>query len=843
MNKGSTMEYGRFDINGYMNTNFKNVHTNLFVAIYEGLKNAIESVQTRQYQNNEHPKITIQIEFKQLLDTSFQPDKIIISDNGMGFVKDNFDRFNNFFVPDKGFNNHGTGRFQFLHNFHKVYVDSIYEENGKFFKRNLELSAQNAVVGGEQEEIKDKRTNLTTVTLSGIKLSDDDKNLFSTMTLNDFIKQIQLQFLVRLFLLKSEHNNNFPEITFVFKKDKEENITITEKDVIEPSVQGSIKIPYTQISNIEGKLNFITLKESEEIKFAKFEVESEHLNKNKISICSKGVEVETIRDPDIFTVRDDFSGKRIQASFFGGILDKPENITTTGNAFTFVTKKQVKEKFKDPFMGEYKYLLKDEICNKIIEKTKEICKNVQDLYTNKKELAKKIALDNGIPIEIVNDIEVLTKDTERTLTFKVYKAQAEHLATNALKLKQHFESIDMLDPSSETYQTDMEQKITDVSQLIENQDKEELAKYIVRRKYVLNIFEKLLKNEMDCQHKTSGKNILLEGFFHDMFLKKGTTTRYLNDLWVLNEEYIYCDGASDIPLKDLHDKNGNMLLTEIPDDVKNEFQLENDLKQKPDIYFFLDDGKCIIIELKAPTVKMRDYLDQLPRYARIIANFSKTKINQFFCYLIGENVVEKRDLNDYSECVSGCWAREDTLKSYDSPQREIATYRIEVWKLSAILERAKKRNKIFFQKLGIDEDIRQFRKLVRQSADDIHDLWSQENLKVMLSQVCLHLPHHEYDVYCKAASCIGEFIEGDSEHRKYKIPPIITSLGKIETVTFFITADYSKCYFDSTSKKVTEKKEVKVERPGFLVCARISPKETINNKKTKKSCLIKRCVA
>ena len=79
----------------------------------------------------------------------------------------------------------------------------------------------------------------------------------------------------------------------------------------------------------------------------------------------------------------------------------------------------------------------------------------------------------------------------------------------------------MLDPSSETYQTDMEQKITDVSQLIENQDKEELAKYIVRRKYVLNIFEKLLKNEMDCQHKTSGKNILLEGFFHDMFLKKG----------------------------------------------------------------------------------------------------------------------------------------------------------------------------------------------------------------------------------------------------------------------------------------------------------------------------------
>ena len=66
------------------------------------------------------------VDSKNILDN-----KIIISDNGMGFVKDNFDRFNNFFVPDKGFNNHGTGRFQFLHNFHKVYVDSIYEENGK----------------------------------------------------------------------------------------------------------------------------------------------------------------------------------------------------------------------------------------------------------------------------------------------------------------------------------------------------------------------------------------------------------------------------------------------------------------------------------------------------------------------------------------------------------------------------------------------------------------------------------------------------------------------------------------------------------------------------------------
>ena len=55
---------------------------------------------------------------------------------------------------------------------------------------------------------------------------------------------------------------------------------------------------------------------------------------------------------------------------------------------------------------------------------------------------------------------------------------------------------------------------------------------------------------------------------------------------------------------------------------------------------------------------------------------------------------------------------------------------------------------------------------------------------------------------------------------------VVGGLG-ITIYILYLLIKALKKYIHSSEIR-NEKKEVKVERPGFLVCARISPKETIN---------------
>ncbi len=249
-----------------------------------------------------------------------------------------------------------------------------------------------------------------------------------------------------------------------------------------------------------------------------------------------------------------------------------------------------------------------------------------------------------------------------------------------------------------------------MSALIEEQNKEELSRYVIRREMVADILKKILAGELKYQTQPSeeGKRKDKEGLIHDLILKRKTPdTSVLNDLWVLDEEFLHFDGCSDRPLKQIADSQGNKLLEDIPDELIDELGLN--INRRPDIFLFAEEGKCVVVELKAPDVDMSNHLNQMIKYCNLIANFSKQKLDRFYCFLIGEEINAAIDLpGDYEETVNGDWLKANTpIKSFDTNRNTIAILQIEVIKLSSLHLRAHRRNQSFAEKLKLPELLNQ----------------------------------------------------------------------------------------------------------------------------------------
>jgi hypothetical protein len=219
---------------------------------------------------------------------------------------------------------------------------------------------------------------------------------------------------------------------------------------------------------------------------------------------------------------------------------------------------------------------------------------------------------------------------------------------------------------------------------------------------VASVLKKILAKELEYQNQLTdkGKRKDKEGLIHDLILKrKSTDTSVLNDLWILNEEFLHFDGCSDLPLKQIKMLDGKNLLREITDEEIRDIGIKSG--KRPDIFLFPDEGKCVLIEFKEPDEDLSDHLQQLPKYCMLIANYSLQKFDKFYCYLIGENINPRIDLNEYDETVTGDWVRSNIPIRSVKTRESLAILQLEVIKLSSLYDRAHRRNKSFAEKLGL----------------------------------------------------------------------------------------------------------------------------------------------
>ena len=678
---------------------------NPLAPFYEAITNSLEALS--QIRNRISSEIEVQFRFTGLFDDRLALEQVEIIDNGAGFNEENYNRFREFFDKSKGYDNRGTGRLQYFHRFQRVEIDSTFESNEKYYRRVINCNKLNFIVKETLDEVITESSK-TIVALCDYSASVSEAEYFTSVTIDEITKSIKSHFLLRLYLDNKKDGFKAPTIKIsFFKKDTliEERI-IDPESIPSPKRDGDIKIPYMKVvykdngkSELEEIPGFY-----EVVKWAHFALPESELGKNGIYLCSKDIPVQSFKFERL-KKGDTVKGHRFLTAFYGNVLDESSNVSDSVDSFTFPERKDIEARSDDLFVSpDEKFILFDSISEQVNNALPEIYSDIMDVEQELHKDIESIAKAHGIPTDVIKEAKIGLNDTEITITKKLYKTQSEGLAEKSFKAKRLFESLSGLDPTEKNYQKRVYEKSVELSELVEQQNKEELSRYVIRREMVTEILRKILLEELDYQKvpKVKGKNKNREALIHDLvFKRKGKSTNSLNDLWILNEEFMHFDGCSDLALNEIKTPDGQLLLKDVPPDVVEGLNLK--LTRRPDIFLYPSEEKCLLVEFKEPNVDLSNYLQQLPKYCTLIANFSQKKFTTFHCYLIGENF-NKYDLDgDYKETVNGDWIKPNTSIVSIGERNTIANAQVEIIKLSSIHARAHRRNKSFAEKLGIPD--------------------------------------------------------------------------------------------------------------------------------------------
>jgi len=681
--------------------------------LHEAIANSLEAILQKDYfGEGEEPEIDITFEYSLLLDGRRTLQQITVQDNGSGFDPLNFARFETLLDKSKGFNNRGSGRIQFLHRFDRVDVVSYYSENGEHFERSFSCSAGKFVDNERHVKDADKRKSGSTLTLIAGNSLERDREYFDNLEIAHIVRDLKRQLMLRYYLESQKSKSRAPVVKIVFTKNGEKTASASIKpaDMPAPAEKGFVKVQRLRLrdTNTPTDIEWEPVPGKDEIlEWAHFKIPENELESNGVWLCSKGVTVSPLTY-DVINKHGTVKGNRFLTAFYGGILDDADNVSDSVDSFKFPARKEIEARIRDGdlFLPSEEFLFYDNIKKEVSAAIPGIYKDVIDVQKSQDTRVEEIAREHGISIEIARKANIKLNDTPAKITEKLYKEQADHLSRESLKIRKVFNDLETLNPTSEFYQEELHQKSAELLRLIPQQNKEELGRYIIRRDMVAEVLRKILGQELNYQKAPAkkGEKKSPEGLIHDLiFRRKAADSGELNDLWILNEEYVHYAGCSDLPINQIVDEKGQPLLKPISAEKIAELNLTPELR--PDIFLYPEEGKCVLVELKAPDVNLAEHLNQMTKYCNLIANYSVRKIQKFYCYLIGENVNPFTDFDGtYEETVAGDWIGANVpIRTMDKERMTIGTLQIEVSKLSSIYARAHRRNKSFADKLGLRE--------------------------------------------------------------------------------------------------------------------------------------------
>ncbi|WP_278368947.1 hypothetical protein, partial [Pseudoalteromonas lipolytica] len=468
---------------------------------------------------------------------------------------------------------------------------------------------------------------------------------------------------------------------------------------------GSFEVKYQEPFEDKGKIGWRNAQgiEPEKFNWCVFTFPANEVDIHGAFLCSKDIPVEEIKNP-ILRKSNGHQGTRMVTAFYGDYLDKPDNVNHSVDAFEIPNKSDVKE-LSNGLFGEESRVYLDDIKEQANIQLKSIYKEIEQAQENAERkvmsLAKQLGISHHIAVSVKKSVKLT--DDDDSIVKSLHIEEAKYVASKSNEARKVIEQLNHMDPTSPTYQSDLEEKSSELSALVDAQNKEELSKYVVRRELVANLLDRVLNQKLAVQTEPlpdGKKRRDKEGFIHDLIFKRKSDGN-LNDLWILDEEFVHFDGCSDVPLNEIQSESGEFLLKDIPEEEIAKLQLK--ITKRPDIFIYASEGKCVLIEFKAPDVTLTDYMHQTPNYCTLIANYSVHKIEKFYCYLIGESYSKIDVPAEYEETVNGSWLREKIRIIHPETRERIAWAQQEIIKLSDIAARAHRRNKSFAAKLGIDD--------------------------------------------------------------------------------------------------------------------------------------------
>ena len=677
-------------------------HSSYLQPIFEAISNSLEAT------SGKDDIITIRInKAKTLNQEQYSFLSIDIIDTGIGFNDDNFGRLRRLYDESKGQNNFGTGRVQYLHFFNNTDIYSVFEEEGLKYKRRIVLSknfyaTQKSVIWSSEKEVVDIDTPIGTMVSFYYPLSDEDKEKYNELTTTELRDRILIHYLSRFCL----NRDNLQQIKLEYYInsicDKDSVQVITGKDIPQPDYTDSVQVNYSKIS-VDGN-TIIKTPNTEEFRINSYSLPCSIQKRNEVKLTSKNETVE-VSGIDFSIIKD---SPKINNSYLLFLISSSyltQQDSDLRGQLAIYSKKDFLKK-RNLFSGEEQILtddIEEKVTSSITTHYKSISKVKESFESQIDELAEMFSLDR----RILNEVGYKVGDSDQSILKKVYEYNADISAKHDAGIKSVMDSLKELTPSSKDFKKKLNEKVKKVTELVPQINRTELVRYISKRKVILDLMQKTLDKQLDCQQKNSkGKKINHESFLHNILFSQHSDDPLDSNLWMINDDFIHYKGISESELRNIKVGNELFFREDLTKEELEELTAYNrdKLGNRPDILLFPKEHKCIIIELKSMDADVSKFVSQVSQYAGLIRQYAKDRfeITTFYAYLIGESFTlnevkranpffKKAYYFDYLFCpnypVDGGENRRD------------GEMYIEVIKYSTLLERAVFRNKIFTNKI------------------------------------------------------------------------------------------------------------------------------------------------
>lgn len=679
--------------------------SNPMQPIFEAFTNSLEAIDLIK-NKKEKGSITINCYFTYDTIKDLELDKIIIEDTGKGFDDKEFERFLTFADTRKGYNNKGSGRLQLVHYFENCEYVSTFKEKDTFKQRNFKISKSNKYIISNNTITFLAKTENVTATKTGTTLilrnliSKSDKQYYK-FHLSE-LKEKLLNHYIQYFCL---HRENLPQIKLVQFVDGEfdKEIEIRSDDIPSIDKKFDFDVNYSRAS-LDGR-SIEMLKKTEKFSISSFKISKNKFPENIIKLTSKDEVVELEEQKINLTCIS--SKDYIDDSRFLFLISSKYLNEKDGDV-----RGELKIPTKETFNNDVGLFQSEEIFledieananDSIISQYTEIQEKNEEKREKIEELKSMFLLND----EFLSNISISLNDTEESILQKVYIAESKQEAKIDSNIKHQIEQLETLDPTSKNYEDEFNECINKLAKEIPLQNRKALTHYVARRRIVLELFDKILDKKLQVQNdKSRNKD---EALIHNLIFKQKSNNPDTSDLWLINEDFILFKGSSELMLKDLTIddikifKDDNEL-------TKEQLEFRDSLEEKrydkrPDVLLFPDEGKCIIIEFKAPNVNVADYLTQIQNYATLLRNYTKDEFqfDTFYGYLLGEKInaleVDAHD-PDFKEAYNFdyLFRPQKTVSGKISNRTDGSIY-MEIIKYSTLLARASNRNDVFIKKL------------------------------------------------------------------------------------------------------------------------------------------------
>ena len=677
-------------------------HSSYLQPIFEAISNSLEAT------SGKDDIITIRInKAKTLNQEQYSFLSIDIIDTGIGFNDDNFGRLRRLYDESKGQNNFGTGLVQYLHFFNNTDIYSVFEEEGLKYKRRIVLSknfyaTQKSVIWSSEKEVVDIDTPIGTMVSFYYPLSDEDKEKYNELTTTELRDRILIHYLSRFCL----NRDNLQQIKLEYYInsicDKDSVQVITGKDIPQPDYTDSVQVNYSKIS-VDGN-TIIKTPNTEEFIINSYSLPCSIQKRNEVKLTSKNETVE-VSGIDFSIIKD---SPKINNSYLLFLISSSyltQQDSDLRGQLAIYSKKDFLKK-RNLLSGEEQILtddIEEKVTSSITTHYKSISKVKESFESQIDELAEMFSLDR----RILNEVGYKAGDSDQSILKKVYEYNADISAKHDAGIKSVMDSLKELTPSSKDFKKKLNEKVKKVTELVPQINRTELVRYISKRKVILDLMQKTLDKQLDCQQKNSkGKKINHESFLHNILFSQHSDDPLDSNLWMINDDFIHYKGISESELRNIKVENELFFREDLTKEELEELTAYNrdKLGNRPDILLFPKEHKCIIIELKSMDADVSKFVSQVSQYAGLIRQYAKDRfeITTFYAYLIGESFTlnevkranpffKKAYYFDYLFCpnypVDGGENRRD------------GEMYIEVIKYSTLLERAVFRNKIFTNKI------------------------------------------------------------------------------------------------------------------------------------------------